>query len=137
MKLDDVLKIRLFPFSLPGTTFTWFASLAPNSVHVWSQLEDKFHEYFYSADTELRLSHLISIKQKYNEHVADFIKSSKIKKNRCFNLTLFEKDLAELVYLDLLSHLKEKLEGYDFQDVSQVWQRALEQESRAKESRNF
>jgi hypothetical protein len=52
-------------------------------------------------------------------------------------LTLSEKDLAELVYSGLLSHLKEKLEGYEFQDVSQVLQRALALESRAKESRNF
>jgi hypothetical protein len=48
--------------SLSGTTFTWFTSLAPNSIFTWPQLEQKFHEYFYSRDTKLRLSHLIAIK---------------------------------------------------------------------------
>jgi hypothetical protein len=32
-----------------------------NSVFTWAQLEQKFHEYFYSVDTELRLSHLTAI----------------------------------------------------------------------------
>jgi hypothetical protein len=50
-----MLKLRMFPLSLSGTAFTWFALLAPNSIFTWAQLEKKFHEYFYSSDTELRL----------------------------------------------------------------------------------
>jgi hypothetical protein len=42
-----------------------------------------------------------------------------------------------LAYSRLLPHLKEKLESHIFSDVSQVLQRALNCESRAKESRNF
>jgi hypothetical protein len=49
-------------------------SLAPNSMFTLAQLEQKIHEYFYSRDTELRLSHLTTIKQKYNEHVADYMR---------------------------------------------------------------
>jgi hypothetical protein len=33
---NNVLKLRLFPLSLSGTAFTWFTSLAPNSVFTWS-----------------------------------------------------------------------------------------------------
>jgi hypothetical protein len=29
---NDMLKLRMFPLSLSGTTFTWFTSLAPNSI---------------------------------------------------------------------------------------------------------
>jgi hypothetical protein len=61
---NDDLKLRMFPLSLFGTAFTWFTSLAPNSIFSWAQLEQKFHEYFYSGDTELRLPHLTVIKQK-------------------------------------------------------------------------
>lgn len=43
---SDVHKVRLFPLSLSGNAFTWFTSLAPNSVFTWAQLEQKFHEYF-------------------------------------------------------------------------------------------
>jgi hypothetical protein len=36
----------MFPLSLSRTGFTWFTSLAPNSIFTWAQLEQKFHEYF-------------------------------------------------------------------------------------------
>jgi hypothetical protein len=64
----------MFPLSLSGTAFTWFTSLAPNYIFTWAQLEQKFHEYFYSGDTELRLSHLAAIKQKHNESVTNYIR---------------------------------------------------------------
>jgi hypothetical protein len=48
--------------SLSGTVFTWLTSLVPNSIFTWAQLEQKFHEYFYSDDTELRLSYLTALK---------------------------------------------------------------------------
>jgi hypothetical protein len=59
---NHTLKLRMFPLSLSSTAFTWFTSLAPNSIFIWAQLEQKFYEYFYYGDTELRLSHLIAIK---------------------------------------------------------------------------
>jgi hypothetical protein len=49
-------------------------------------------------------------------------------------LNISDKDLANS---GLLSHIKEKLESRVFSDVSQVLQRALNCESRAKESRSF
>jgi hypothetical protein len=52
----------MFPLSLYDTAFTWFTSLAPNSIFTWTQLVHKFHEYFYSGDTELRLSYLTTVK---------------------------------------------------------------------------
>jgi hypothetical protein len=58
---NNVLKLRMFPLSFSGNAFTWFTFLAPNSVFTWPQLEQKFHEYFYSSDTKLRLSHLTAI----------------------------------------------------------------------------
>src|SRR5664279_3718051 len=44
--------------------------------------------------------------------------------------------MADLVLNGLRSHLKEKLEGYEFLSVSQVQERALAQESRASESKD-
>lgn len=134
---SDALKLRLFPLSLSAPAFTWFTSLAPNSIYTWSQLEQKFYEYFYTGDTELRLSHLTSVKQKRNEPVTDYIRRFRDTRNQCLNLTISDRDLADLAYSGLLSQLKEKLENHYFLDVSQVLQKALAQESRAKESRNF
>jgi hypothetical protein len=127
----------MFSLSLSRTAFTWFNSLSSNSIFTWVQLEQKFCEYFYSGDTELRLSHLTAIKQKYNEPTVDYIRRFRDNKNQCFNLNIFLKDLADLAYSGLSSHLKEKIESHIFSDVSQVLQRALDYKSRAKESRNF
>jgi hypothetical protein len=52
-------------------------------------------------------------------------------------LNISDKDLADLAYSGLIPHLKDKLESHVFCDVSQVLQRVLDYESRAKESRSF
>ena len=49
-------------------------------------------------------------------------------------MNLAKKDLADLAFNGLRSHIKEKLEGNDFFAVNQVHQRALAVESRSKES---
>jgi hypothetical protein len=66
-------KIRLFPLSLSGTTFNWFTFLAPNSIDNWPTLEQRFHEYFYNGEAELRLSDLTVIRQKRNETVPEYL----------------------------------------------------------------
>jgi hypothetical protein len=119
---NDALKLRMFHLLLSRTAFTWFTSLAPNSIFTWAQIEQKFYEYFYSIDTELRLSHLTAIKQKHNEPTADYIRRFRDTRNLCFNLNISNKDLADLAYSGLTSHLKEKLESHVFSDVSQVLQ---------------
>jgi hypothetical protein len=126
---NDALKLRMFPLSLSNIAFTWFTSLAPNSIFTWAQLEQKIHEYFYSDDTELRLSHLTAIKQKHNEPATDYIRIFRDTRNRCFNLNVSDKYLADLAYSGLSSHLKKKLESHIFSDVSQVLQLALDCES--------
>ena len=88
---SDVYRVKLFPLSLSGTAFTWFTSLAPNSISTWAQLEQKFHEYFYRGETELRLSDLTMVRQKYNEHVDDYIRRFRDVKIRCFSLNLAKK----------------------------------------------
>jgi hypothetical protein len=83
------------------------------------------------------LSHLTTIKQKDNESIVDYIRRFRDTRNHCFNLNIFYKDLIDLAYLGLSLHLKEKIESHVFSDISQVLQRALDCESRAKESRSF
>jgi hypothetical protein len=52
---SDTLKLRLLPFSFSGIAFTWFTLLSPNSIHTWSQMEHKFHDYFRSSHSKLNL----------------------------------------------------------------------------------
>ena len=123
----------MFSLSLTRTAFSWFSSLAPNSITSWEQLEQKFHDHFFFKSYELKLSHLTSVKQMRDESVTDYIRRFRETKNQCFNVNLAEKDLADLAFNGLRSHIKEKLEGNDFFTVNQVHQRALAAESRSKE----
>jgi len=59
---NDALHVRLFSLSLTRTAFSWFSSLAPNSIRNWVQLEHKFYDHFFSGETEAKLLDLTSIK---------------------------------------------------------------------------
>ena len=63
----DVLRIRLFSLSLTGTVFSWFSSLAPNSIQSCNQLECKFHDHFYNGNNEAKLSDLTLVKKGQDE----------------------------------------------------------------------
>jgi hypothetical protein len=67
--ITDVHKIRMFSLSPTGSAFNWFTSLPPNSIDSWVSLEQKFHDYLYNREVELRLSDLTSLRQKYTEMV--------------------------------------------------------------------
>jgi hypothetical protein len=84
--INDVHKVRLLALSLSRTAFNWFTSLAPNSISTWAGLEEKFHEYFYNRETELKLSNLTAVRQKYSESVAEYIKRFKVTRNKCYSL---------------------------------------------------
>jgi hypothetical protein len=98
---SDIYKLRLFPLSLSGVAFTWFISLPPNSIYNWSDLEQKFHDYFFTDKTELKLSHLTSIKQTSNETVSEYIRRFKYTRNRCYGLIISDRDLANVGLLDI------------------------------------
>jgi hypothetical protein len=127
----------LFPLSLSDAAFTWFISLPPNSIYNWSNLDQKFYDYFFTNETELKLSHLTSVKQSSSETISEYIKRFKYTRNRCYGLTTYDRDLVNLAYTSLLDIHKAKLEGQEFLDVSQVFQKALANKSRVKESENL
>jgi hypothetical protein len=39
-------KLRLFPNSLIGQAFTWYAALPTNSINSWEEMEEKFQSHF-------------------------------------------------------------------------------------------
>jgi DNA repair ATPase RecN len=86
-------------------------SLAPNIVNTWHTLEQKFHGYFYNGEVELRLSDLMSIRQKYAKTVPKYLRQFRETRKKCYNLTIGKKDLADLAFAGLSPYLKEKMEG--------------------------
>ena len=118
----------MFSFSLTGTAFSWLSLLGPNSIRSWDELEQKFHDHFYSGDNETKLTDLTSVKQGRDESIHEYFKRFKDFKNRCFNLSLFEKDLVDLALAGLRSSYREKLDSSSFYSINQFQVRALGQE---------
>jgi hypothetical protein len=135
--ITDIHKITMFPLSLTGTTFNWFTSLPLNLIDSWVSMEQKFHDYFYNREVELGLSDLTSLRQKYTETIYDYLRRRRFRevRNWCYNLTIAEKDLADLAFAGFTHYLKDKLEGQEFSDTNQLLQRALPYENGAKSSR--
>jgi hypothetical protein len=88
---------------------------------------------FYNGETKLRLPHLVAIKQKGGESVAEYIRRFRDVRNKCYELTIRDKDLTELSFAGLTMTPRDKMEMHDFSDVNQVLQRAMVYENRAKE----
>ena len=75
------LRVRMFSLSLTGTAFTWFCSLTPNSICSWDELEQKFHDHFYSGINKNKLTDLTSVRQGRDESIQEYFKKFKDIKN--------------------------------------------------------
>jgi hypothetical protein len=81
-------------------------------------LEHKFHDYFYNGEVELRLSDLTSLRQKYTETISDYLRWFREVRNQSYNLTIAEKDLADLAFAGLMPYLRDKLDGMSFSTLT-------------------
>ena len=52
------LKLRLFPNSLIGASFTWYTTLPRNSIRSWQEMERQFHTQFFKAEPEVCIAKL-------------------------------------------------------------------------------
>jgi hypothetical protein len=125
--------VRLFSLSLTGTEFAWYATLPPNSILSWEDLEQNFRDHFFAGDYELDLVDLVTLRQGKDELVNDYIRRFRDTRNQCFQIHLSEKQLAGLAFDGLHYYLKERLEGVQFFTLAQLHQRALACESQSKE----
>jgi hypothetical protein len=67
---------------------------------------------------------------------SEYISRFREMRNKCYNLTIGEKDLPDLSFTWLASYLKEKMEGQEFTDVNQVLQKATLYENDARVHRS-
>jgi hypothetical protein len=79
----EAFHVCLFSLSLTGTSFTWYATLPPNSILSWGDLEQKIHDHFFSGDYELDLVDLVALRQAKDESVNDYIRRFWDTRNRC------------------------------------------------------
>jgi hypothetical protein len=83
------------------------------------------------------LSDLTAVKQRYNESVTEYLKRFRETRNKCYNLIVGEKNLADLAFAGLTSYLKERMDGHDFVNVNQVMQCVVAQENRGKDDKSY
>jgi hypothetical protein len=88
-------------------------------------LEQKFHDHFFSGDYELDLVDLVALRRGKDESVNEYIRRFRDTRNRCFQIHLAEKQLAGLTFNGLRYYLKERLEGIQFFTLAQLHQRTL------------
>jgi hypothetical protein len=77
----------------------------------------------------------MSLRQKYTNTVSDYLRQFREVRNWCYNLTIAEKDLADLAFVGLTPYLRDELNGQEFSDTNQLLQLALPYENHAKASR--
>jgi hypothetical protein len=63
----EAFRVHLFSLCLTGTASTWYATMPPNSINSWNDLESKFYEDFFSGEYELGLAELASVRQGHDE----------------------------------------------------------------------
>jgi hypothetical protein len=80
----EAFRVRLFSLSLIGTAFAWYATLPPNSISSWGDLEQKFHDHFFSGDYVLDLVDLVALQLGKDESVNDYIERFWDTRNQCF-----------------------------------------------------
>jgi hypothetical protein len=134
----DALRIRLFSSSLSGPAFSWFTSLPANSIIKWSDLEQQFHNHFFSGINEMKIADVTRLKQRNDETVAGFVQRFREVRNKCYSLNLGDKQLAKLAFQGLLPTLREKYASHDFESLSQLVSRMCQETAKSYEPRrNF
>ena len=125
--IEEAHRVRFFSLSLSGPAFTWFSSLVVNSIANWSDLEKKFHTYFYTGTGERKIIDLTNIKQRANESGAKFLQRFRETRNLCFSLNLTNDQLVALAVQGMLPTWREKMLGQEFDNLDQLaqWVAAL------------
>ena len=93
-------------------------------------MERKFHDRFYNGHNEAKLLDLTSVRQ------GQEIRRFKDIKNRCFNLTISEKELADLAFDGLHSYLKKELEGFEYYTINYLHMKVLGLEFRLQSAKD-
>src|SRR3954468_21051254 len=80
----DIIKLKLFPFSLRGKAKKWLLSLPRNSIDSWIKCKDTFiGKYYPPAKIISMRSEIIKFKQSDNEHVSQAWKRMKSLVKNC------------------------------------------------------
>ena len=76
---NDVVKMKLFPFSLRDSAKVWFSSLPRNSIDSWNKCKEAFIIKYFPPTKIISLrTQIMNFNQLDHEHVAQSCKSMKL-----------------------------------------------------------
>ncbi|KAI4340705.1 hypothetical protein MLD38_025515 [Melastoma candidum] len=122
---NDFWKLKLFPNSLTGDAFTWYASLPPGSVASWTQMQSMFVKTFARLDTPMSMFEVMRLKQANGEHPGQFLMKLRKALLRC-RPPIPEKDQLLLALNVLTIPFRKRLQGERFADLYDLARRATE-----------
>ena len=81
---NDVVKMKLFPFSLRDSAKIWFSSLPRNSIDSWNKCKYAFITKYFPPTKIISLrTQILNFKQLEHEHVAQSWESMKMMLRNC------------------------------------------------------
>src|SRR4051812_35786736 len=76
---NNIVKLKIFPFSRRDGAKTWFSSLPKNSIDSWNNCKDAFiSKYFPPAKIISLINDIMNFKQLEHEHVAQALERMKL-----------------------------------------------------------
>ena len=112
-------KLRLFPNSLAGTTFTWYTTLPRNSIQSWQEMGRQFHTQFFKAEPKVCIVELSRVTQRNGEIVDLFISRFKKMRNIC-KIHLPETEYLKMAQRGLDIELRKKFQGVEFSNFYEL-----------------
>jgi hypothetical protein len=134
--MSKELQVWLFCLSLSGPAFSWYSSLPAGAIHSWSNLEERFHMYFFAGVSEIRIFDLAALRQRQSESVLEYIQRFKEVRNKCYSLWISDAELADLAFEGLLAPIKERFTTCEFESLSHLLHKVSAQERCLQEQRN-
>ena len=116
---SELLRMKYFPCSLTREAFSWFTTLAPKSVHSWSQLESLFHEKFYKGKVRIAIIDLANVRRKFGESIDNYLIRFRQLKSRC-STPIPEIELIKMAIKGLDFSLRKKLIEYHVVNMFQL-----------------
>ena len=97
----------MFPNSLTGNAFTWYATLPRNPILTWQEMERQFHTQFFRIEPEVCITELSRVTQRAGESVDLFIARFKRMRNR-YKIMLPEGEYVKMAQRGLDIELRKK-----------------------------
>ena len=105
------------PLLLTSTTFTWNSSFPLNLINSWADLEQCFHDKFYTPQPDISVSYLMNSKQSTKEPVINFLERLRRIRSKCY-VQFLESEYASIVVWNMIAQLQERLLIQDYVDLA-------------------